>query len=81
MPYALCLMPYALCLMPHKSEARCCRTHADVCSRIGMLTYAGEKVYASEVEGALLSHARVAQAAVVGVPDARLGVSVFVLLY
>jgi non-ribosomal peptide synthetase component E (peptide arylation enzyme) len=38
-----------------------------------MLTYAGEKVYASEVEGALLSHALVAQAAVVGVPDARLG--------
>ena len=50
-------------------------TYAVVCCRMRtrMLTYAGEKVYASEVEGALLSHALVAQAAVVGVPDARLG--------
>lgn len=33
----------------------------------------GENVYAAEVEGALFEHPAVAEAAVVGVPDARLG--------
>jgi acyl-CoA synthetase (AMP-forming)/AMP-acid ligase II len=38
-----------------------------------MFTVGGFNVYPAEVEGCLLAHPAVAQAAVVGVPDARLG--------
>jgi acyl-activating enzyme 14 len=45
-----------------------------------MVKSGGENVYASEVEAVLLQHPGVAAAAVVGVPDARLGEKVAVLL-
>jgi long-chain acyl-CoA synthetase len=41
-----------------------------------MIISGGENVYCAEVEAALRSHPQVAQAAVVGVPDARWGEAV-----
>src|SRR5690606_30482439 len=41
-----------------------------------MIISGGENIYSREVEEALLSHPAVAEAAVIGVPDARWGESV-----
>ncbi|MFC8848022.1 MULTISPECIES: long-chain-fatty-acid--CoA ligase [unclassified Micromonospora] len=48
-----------------------------ICDRIkDMIIVAGEKIYPTEVENALVRHPAVAEAAVVGVPDDRFGEAV-----
>ena len=48
--------------------------YLSVCDRIkDMIIYAGEKIFPAEVESALLEHAAIADAAVIGIPDTRAG--------
>src|SRR3546814_1582732 len=45
-----------------------------------MIISGGENVYAAEVESAIVEHPSVAEAAVIGVPDARWGEAVHAVL-
>lgn len=52
-----------------------------ICDRIkDMISYAGENISPSEIENVLLEHPAIAEAAVIGIPDANWGESIKALL-